>query len=119
MNPQQEQGREMTARHALALYSSSSAWLQSALSNHHKCSCGSCHLCAYRFLESLATGQQIMEWDIRNIRDLARSNETEIRPGEWVPARPMNYKHDTVLGRLKTAWHVLTGKADAVYWPEQ
>lgn len=33
----------------------------------------------------------------------------------WVPARPVHY--DTIKNRLKAAWLVFTGKADAVVWP--
>jgi hypothetical protein len=35
--------------------------------------------------------------------------------GKWVPARPLI---GSWLDRLKDAWRVLTGKADAFTWPE-
>jgi hypothetical protein len=36
--------------------------------------------------------------------------------GRWVPARPVGYLS---LGwRIKLAWMVFTGKADAFVWPE-
>ena len=33
--------------------------------------------------------------------------------GEWVPARPIQF---WTIARIKSAWHVLTMKADALYW---
>ncbi len=35
--------------------------------------------------------------------------------GKWVPARPMS---GPFMWRVKAAWHVLIGKADAFTWPE-
>jgi hypothetical protein len=35
--------------------------------------------------------------------------------GKWVPARPLI---GSFWDRLKEAWRVLTGKADAFTWPE-
>jgi len=40
--------------------------------------------------------------------------QTEIN-GKWVPARPYV---DQFTWRIKDAWRVLTGKADAFTWPE-
>ena len=36
--------------------------------------------------------------------------------GKWVPARPIGYF--SFRWRLKLAWMVFTGKADAFVWPE-
>lgn len=36
--------------------------------------------------------------------------------GRWYPARPLGYY--SLRSRLKIAWAVFTGKADAVTWPE-
>jgi hypothetical protein len=36
------------------------------------------------------------------------------RDGYWYPARPVW----STLGRWRHAWWVLTGKCDAIYWPE-
>ena len=36
--------------------------------------------------------------------------------GKWVPARPINYQFRTFKERIREAWHVFTGKADAFYW---
>jgi len=40
--------------------------------------------------------------------------------GKWVPARPENYKKKYVpwYRRLKYAWAVFTGRAEAFTWPE-
>lgn len=35
--------------------------------------------------------------------------------GKWVPARPLSGPFSW---RVKAAWQVLTGKADAFTWPE-
>lgn len=35
--------------------------------------------------------------------------------GKWVPVRPERF--NSVIERIKDAWLVLTGKADAVVWP--
>ena len=51
------------------------------------------------------------------LRDLLRyggQTQQEIRPGIWVTARPLVGPFSW---RLRDAWAVLTGKADALYWP--
>ena len=35
--------------------------------------------------------------------------------GKWVPARPLGFY--SIGHRIKAAWLVFTGKADAVTWP--
>ena len=35
--------------------------------------------------------------------------------GHWMPARPLGYY--SLKSRLKLAWLVFTGKADALLWP--
>jgi len=37
--------------------------------------------------------------------------------GKWIPARRIAYP--TFVERIKLAWMVFTGKADAFKWPEQ
>jgi hypothetical protein len=48
---------------------------------------------------------------------ISTAKETQVRlGGEWVIARPFGYfsfKH-----RIKCAWMVFTGKADALIWPK-
>lgn len=38
---------------------------------------------------------------------------------KWVPARPINWKYRSIFEKLKEAWAVWTGKADAFAWPEE
>lgn len=45
-----------------------------------------------------------------------RTTTKEIN-GQWVPARPINYKILSVKQRIKDALAVFFGKADAVKWP--
>lgn len=51
------------------------------------------------------------------VRDCARSVTCEAPDGRWVPARPMGYPGGWRY-RIKAAWLVFTGKADAVTWPD-
>jgi hypothetical protein len=37
--------------------------------------------------------------------------------GRWVPARPWGL--DTLPSRVRLAWEVFTGRADALVWPGQ
>lgn len=54
---------------------------------------------------------------LENLLEWVRSNGTEIN-GKWVPARPEPYYgwYGTWM-RLKDAWEVFRGRADAVKWP--
>lgn len=45
-----------------------------------------------------------------------RTNQRQRHNGEWMPARPLGAP--TIGNRLKCAWLVFTGKADALTWPE-
>lgn len=38
--------------------------------------------------------------------------------GEWVPARPLNWQYRSLKQRIKEAYAVFTGKADAFIWPK-
>ena len=55
-----------------------------------------------------------MLWTLESLFQSANSCATEIEPGKYVPARPLN---DPWGWRLEHAWGVLTGKYDAVKWP--
>jgi len=37
--------------------------------------------------------------------------------GKWVPARPLNHKVRSIRQKIREAWMVFTGKADALLWP--
>jgi len=48
--------------------------------------------------------------DIKNLT----GNSAQLQDGRWIQARPEPYR--SFLERLCQAWHVLTYKADALYW---
>lgn len=56
-----------------------------------------------------------MTYSLRYLLERARDNQREIN-GFWHPARPN--RDAPILYRIKAAWLVLTGRADAVIWPE-
>lgn len=39
--------------------------------------------------------------------------------GKWVIARPINYQFDSIIERIRDAWLVLTGKAEALIYYKQ
>lgn len=51
------------------------------------------------------TLRELVRWDVFK----------QVTPGEWVPARP---ERGPWTWRLRDAWAVLTGRADAFTWPE-
>lgn len=59
-----------------------------------------------------------MEYSLKRLLELTSSVSGQIN-GKWVPARP---KAPTGLFawkiKIKSAWKVLTGKADIFIWPE-
>lgn len=61
-----------------------------------------------------------MKWpniyDVRAIVQTSAQNQALVN-GKWVPLRPVGYP--SIRHRLKAAWLVLTGRADAVVWPGQ
>lgn len=56
-------------------------------------------------------------WTLRSLIDHSNEIHTEIN-GNWVPARPLNWKHRGLFQRLREAWAVFRGKAAAFTWPE-
>ena len=48
----------------------------------------------------------------------ACSTQTEIEPGRWVPARPINFRHRSFLQKVREAWEVFKGRAAAFTWPD-
>jgi len=54
-----------------------------------------------------------LDWLI-NTYGRGRGETCEIN-GRWVPCRPLSAGWDY---RIKAAWAVLTGRADAFVWPE-
>ena len=58
-----------------------------------------------------------MVWKLRDLVNSCNSNQAEIS-GKWVPARPINYRYEGIVERIKASWVVLKGKAEAFTWPE-
>lgn len=56
-----------------------------------------------------------MIYKLQDLIDSAFTNYMKTPDGCWVPARPLGMD---IKQRIKSAWKVLTGKADAVIWPE-
>ena len=49
------------------------------------------------------------------VRETCEHTHTEI-DGQWVPARPLGFY--SLWHRIRCAWLVFTGKADALKWPQ-
>jgi hypothetical protein len=58
-----------------------------------------------------------MIWTLRDLVDSCATTSTEI-DGEWVPARPINWKHRSIVERIREAWAVFTGRAGCFRWPK-
>lgn len=54
-------------------------------------------------------------WFLNEVIKSSKENAAEVAPGVWVPARPEGFSSWSY--RLKAAWLVFTGKADALIWP--
>jgi len=48
----------------------------------------------------------------------SKSTQRQNRLGDWVPARPINWKYENFFTRLCNAWDVFKGRADLVYWDD-
>ena len=55
-----------------------------------------------------------MIYTLRSLLEQTASVQAQIN-GKWVPVRPL---YGPLSWRIRAAWLVLTGKADAVIWPE-
>jgi hypothetical protein len=53
---------------------------------------------------------------ILKLQDLQNYNVQACINGKWVPARSLVFF--SLLYRVRAAWMVFTGKADALTWPE-
>ena len=58
-------------------------------------------------------------WSIKGIIEHSNSTHAEIN-GKWVPARPLygTKSYTPFIDRIKRAWAVFMGRADAFTWPE-
>lgn len=54
---------------------------------------------------------------VTRVVESAKSTQAGLPDGRWVPARPLGFASFTQ--RIKAAWLVFTGKADALTWPGQ
>jgi len=57
-----------------------------------------------------------MIWRLKDLQD-RETVQTEIN-GKWVPARPINWTCRSLRVRVKEAWAVFKGEAEAFKWPE-
>jgi hypothetical protein len=56
-------------------------------------------------------------WKLEHLVRHISSNSVSVQIGDkWVPARPCGFC--SFRSRLRAAWLVYTGRADAVEWPE-
>jgi hypothetical protein len=56
------------------------------------------------------------KYTLRELLDTVNGGTSVGIGGKWYPARPLGYY--SLRSRLKCAWLVFTGQADAVTWPE-
>lgn len=60
-----------------------------------------------------------MIWTLKELIDHTSCCTTHIKTGDkWVPSRPINWKYEGLVERLRNAWKVFIGRADAFTWPE-
>lgn len=52
---------------------------------------------------------------LRQVVDLAQGADTKLIDNRWEPCRPFGFY--SICHRVKCAWMVFTGRADAVTWP--
>jgi hypothetical protein len=56
---------------------------------------------------------------IWKLKQLIQSNDSmTFINNKWVPARPINYKYRSIIEKMREAYAVLTGNAEAFTWPE-
>ena len=55
-------------------------------------------------------------WNLESLIEHAQSTRV-FENGKWISARPVNHKYRSLPQRIKEAWAVFTGEADAVRWP--
>jgi hypothetical protein len=54
---------------------------------------------------------------LESVMQVVNTLSTRLKDDRWVPARPVGYQG--LRQRLRAAWMVFTGKADALKWPGQ
>lgn len=58
-----------------------------------------------------------MKFTVDGLVDCATCNEI-LKDGTYVSVRPDNWKYESFIERIRNAWLILIGKADAVTWEE-
>jgi len=56
-------------------------------------------------------------WKLKHLISHCGENSCLIN-GKWVPSRPINYQYLSLIEKIKDAWEVFRGKAEAFYWEE-
>lgn len=61
---------------------------------------------------------------IQHLIDDAKCNATGLPDGRYVPSRPIQFNatrpgNQPLIDRIRDAWEVITGRADAVKWEGQ
>lgn len=56
-----------------------------------------------------------MKWTLESLLEHCRTVQRETHPGRYVPARP---ESGPLAWRVRAAWDVLRGRADAFTWPD-
>ena len=56
-------------------------------------------------------------WTLEKLYDHCNTCWTEVN-NKWVPSRPINWTCRSFKQRVREAWAVFTGKAEAFTWPE-
>lgn len=56
-------------------------------------------------------------WTIDSLLKAANEGPHTLVNGRWEPSRP--YGYFSLRNRARLAWQVFTGRADALFWPNQ
>lgn len=57
----------------------------------------------------LYTAEEIQNWE----------TERQASDGTWIPGRPIHWKFESLISRLKNAWGVIRGDYDVLDWEDQ
>jgi hypothetical protein len=58
-----------------------------------------------------------MIWTLKELQTTVSCNQIKIN-GKWVSVRPINYTCRTFAEKVREAWAVYNGRAEAFIWPE-
>lgn len=57
-------------------------------------------------------------WTLKTLVKTANQGPQSCINEKWVPARSLNWKHRSLRQRIREAWAVFKGRAEAFTWPE-